>query len=146
MGGRGPARRIPGLPVLLAILGLSVAVPALVWGAAPASGSGGALLPGLRPALGVGYGAALLAVELLFCAFHRLRDAAVAVLVAAATVDAVFWLLHVAGLHVRTGAAAALTAGFGGLALGAGLLSGRLGVGHGEPARRAVVPTRDRAR
>lgn len=106
---------------------VAAAVQALVWGTAPAAGGGGAVLPGLRPEFGVAYAAVLLALELAFCAYERLGQGAVVVLVSAAAVDVVFWAARWGGLHFPTGAAAALTAGFAAVVLGAGVLTGRLG-------------------
>jgi len=108
-------------------MALVVLVQIFVWGSAPARGDGGALLPGLRAVFGIPYGIVLVTGELLLCAYYGLRDGAVVVLVAAAVVDVFFWLAAAGGLHVRTGAAAALTAGFSAIALGAALLSGRVG-------------------
>jgi hypothetical protein len=124
-GGSGAAPRPSDRPVIVGLLVLSVTVQVFVWGTT--SGGGGALLPGLRPVFGVAYAAVVLAVELGYCAYHGLRDAAVAVVVTAAVVDLLFWAARLGGLHFPTGAAAALTAGFGAVALGAGVLSGRLG-------------------
>lgn len=119
----GPA----GRRTVVALMLLAVSVQLLVWGRAPATGDGGAMLPGLRPVFGVAYAAVLLALELAFCAYHGLRDGVVVVLLSAAGVDIVFWSARLGGLDFPTGAAAALTAGFGAVALGAGVLTGRIG-------------------
>lgn len=122
----------PGRRTVVAMMVLAAAVQLLVWGRAPTSGSGGAMLPGLRPTFGIAYGAVLLGLELAFCAYHGLRHGAAVVLVSAAAVDVLFWMARLGGLHFPTGAAAALTAGFGAVALGAGVLSGRLGADAGS--------------
>lgn len=125
--------RLPGCRATAsALLGLAVVVQAGVWGSAPASGGGGSLLPGLRPVFGIAYGVILLAAEVGVCLLYRVRNGVAAVLVSAAAVDVVFWLARLAGAHFPTGAAAALTAGFGALVLAAGLLSGQL-VGARSP-------------
>jgi hypothetical protein len=119
--------RLPGCRTTAStLLGLAVVVQAAVWGSAPASGSGGSLLPGLRAEFGIAYGVILLAAEVGVCLLYRVRNGVATVLVSAAAVDVVFWLAHLVGTHFRTGAAAALTAAFGALVLAAGLLSGRL--------------------
>lgn len=105
---------------------LAALVQALVWGTAPATGTGGAVLPALRPVFGLAYAAVLIALELAFCAYQRLPQGAVAVLVSAAGIDVVFWAARLGGMQFPTGAAAALTSGFGAVILGAGVLSGRL--------------------
>lgn len=128
----------------LRLLALAVAVQALVWGLAPASG-GGALLPGLRPLFGLGYGVALLAAELLYCARRRLRRGAVVVLVAAAVVDVVCWGARLAGVRVPVGDAASLTAGFGALSLVGGLSLGWLGEGNRKLEREPLGLWRGRA-
>lgn len=114
---------------------------AFVWGVVRPTGDGGALLPGLRGLFGLGYAALLVAAELGVCAWFRMARAAVWVLVGAALVDLVFVSADLAGLHFRSGAAAALTAGFGALVLAAGVLSGRF-----VPRRDTVDPGVLRAR
>ncbi|MHB8328346.1 MAG: hypothetical protein ACYDD6_01735 [Acidimicrobiales bacterium] len=134
-------RRRPGAARawLVAMMAVAVFAQVFVWGAATPSGTGGALLPGLRPWFGVGYAVALIVIELLFCACYDLPGGAVAVLVTGAVVDAVFWIVRAAGLHFPTGDAAALTAGFGAVVLGAGVFTGVLpppGTRHPTPRAR----------
>jgi hypothetical protein len=115
---RGADPRRPGKrAALLGLLLLALCVQVLVWGTAPSSGRGGALLPGLRPAFGVAYAGALVAVELLLCLWFRMADAAVGVLVTGAAVDLVFWSAHLAGARFALGGAASLTAASGMVAL-----------------------------
>jgi len=113
-----PRRRIEAaLPAL--IIGLTLLVQVLVWGRAPATGTGGAVLPGLRPVFGAAYAAVLVAAELAVCRLLGARDTAVWVLVAGALVGVVFWLARLAGSHFPFGTAASATAAAGGVALGA---------------------------
>jgi hypothetical protein len=120
----------PQLPILrprsvsiaaLAMLVLAVAVQVLVWGRAPAHSSSGALLPGLRSVFGTVYAAVLIALELVLCLLARRRGAATAVLVAAAAVDAVFWVAYAAGARFAIPGAASMTAAFGAVGMAAGL-------------------------
>lgn len=110
---------------LWAMVVVAVAVQVLVWGAPRSHGAGGALLPGLRHLFGLGYALILLAAELSYCSVFRLRNAAVWVLVAGACVDLAFWGARLGGLTFATGAAAALTAGAGAVALAAVVVGGR---------------------
>jgi len=113
-----PRRRIEAaLPAL--IIGLTLLVQLLVWGRAPATGTGGALLPELRPVFGAAYSAVLVAAELAVCRLLGVRDAAVWVLVAGALVGVVFWLARLAGSHFPFGTAVSATAAAGAVALGA---------------------------
>lgn len=131
-------RRAPVPAVVLGVLALAVVVQVLVWGSAPASGSGGSLLPGLRPAFGTAYAAVLVAAEVALCLWFRLTDAAVTVLVTGAAVDAVLWLAHVAGARFALGAGASMTAAFGAVALAASLWRWR------QPASRPRPPEAER--
>lgn len=114
----------------MAVTVLAVLVQILVWGSAPTSGTGGSALPGLRPGFGTSYAIALLLVELGYCLYFGLKNTAVAVLVAAAVVDVVFWSAYLAGLRFAIGAAAAMTAAFGAVALGVGVWWPRPGPGR----------------
>lgn len=111
---------------LASMMGLAVAVQVLVWGIPKIHADGGAVLPGLRGWFGVAYAVILFALELLFGVAYRIPRAAAWVVIAGATVDVVFWIAHLAGRDFPTGAAASLTAAFGAVALGAGVLVGRL--------------------
>lgn len=114
-------RRAGSGAAVVGLMAFSVSTQVFVWGAAPSSGSAGALLPGLRPDFGTVYAAVLLVVELALCLLWRLGEVAVWVLGAGALVDLVFWVAHLAGLHFPVGAAASMTAAFGSVALGAGI-------------------------
>jgi hypothetical protein len=114
-------RRTLARTVALGLMTLALAVQVFVWGTAPRSGSGGALVPGLRAELGTPYAVVLLAIEVGLCLYFGLRDVAVMVLTAGALVDVVFWAAHLDGLRFAFGGAAAMTAAFGSVALGAGV-------------------------
>jgi len=113
-----PRRRVEAaLPALL--MALTLLVQVLVWGRAPARGTGGAVLPGLRPVFGAAYAAVLVAAELAVCRLLGAKDAAVWVLAAGAIVGLVFWLARLSGSHFPFGTAASATAAAGAVALGA---------------------------
>lgn len=114
-------RRGAGRATLAALLVVAVAVQGFVWGSAPATGDGGALLPGLRSAFGLPYAVALVAVEVGYCLWFRLADGAVVLLVAAALVDLMFWAGHLAGARFALDGAASMTGAFGVVVLAAWL-------------------------
>ena len=105
----------------LVVLVLALAVQVFVWGRAPASSAGGALLPGLRSVFGTAYAAILLGIELAICLAARRSDGAVWVLVSAAAVDVVFWSAHAGGVRFALPGAAAMTAAFGAVAMAGSL-------------------------